>query len=86
MARARKQNEAGGVPPERAADLVVFLASDDSNGLTGRLISAVYDDWSHLPERTEAIRTSDLYTLRRIDEKLADILYPEWRKGKAGGK
>lgn len=86
LARARKQKEAGGVPPERAADLAVFLASDESAGLTGRLISAVYDDWSHLPERAEVIQTSDLYTLRRIDEKLADILYPEWRKGKAGKK
>ena len=30
-------------PPERAADLAVFLASDAAKAITGRLISAVWD-------------------------------------------
>ena len=61
----RKQ-KATGVPPERAAELVVFLASSASDGITGRLISAVWDDWQSLPARREAIAKTDVYTLRRI--------------------
>jgi 3-oxoacyl-[acyl-carrier protein] reductase len=46
----------------------VFLASDESDGLTGRLISAVWDDWRNMTkERIEEIMLKDLYTLRRID-------------------
>lgn len=77
IARAREQKKQGGVPPERAAELAVFLASDESDGLTGRLLSAVYDDWTHIPERLEEIRATDLYTLRRVDEKMAAVLYPQ---------
>jgi len=68
LAQARRQKEAGGVPPERAAALAVFLASDDSDGLSGRLISAVWDDWEHMDGRIEQIMASDLYTLRRVVE------------------
>ena len=43
-----------------------FLLSNDSEGITGKLISAEWDNWaewsSHLPE----LRDSDVYTLRRI--------------------
>jgi len=61
----RKQN--GGTPPELAAELAVFLASEDSNGLTGRLISAVWDDWKNFDKNINDIINSSLYTLRRID-------------------
>ena len=40
-----KMDLTGGVPAERAAALALFLASDRSKGLTGRLISAVHDEW-----------------------------------------
>ena len=68
LAQARQQKEAGGVPPERAAGLAVFLASDESDGLSGRLISAVWDDWESMDGRIEQIMSSDLYTLRRVVE------------------
>ena len=42
---AQKRKTQGGVPPEFAAELSLFLASDASNGLTGKLISAPHDDW-----------------------------------------
>jgi|SRR5579859_5952765 len=86
FARAQEQKKQGGIPPERAAELAVFLASDESNSLTGRLISAVYDDWTHIPQNLDAIRATDLYTLRRIDEKMAALLYPSFKKGQAKGK
>jgi len=68
LARTRQQKETGGVPPERAAALAVFLASDGSDGLTGRLISAVWDDWESIDSRIDDIMASDLYTLRRVTE------------------
>jgi len=62
----RKMQETGGVPPDRAAELAVFLASDRSNGLTGRLISAVWDDWRALDGRIHEVMNSDAGTLRRV--------------------
>ena len=68
LTRTRRQKETGGVPPERAAALAVFLASEDSDGLSGRLISAVWDDWESMNDRIDQIMGSDLYTLRRVVE------------------
>jgi 3-oxoacyl-[acyl-carrier protein] reductase len=64
-AQAVKQTEQG-VFPQHAADLCVFLASAASNGITGKLISAVWDPWERLPEHLDDLRNSDIYTLRRI--------------------
>lgn len=58
--------ETGTTPPEEAAALAVFLASDESNGLSGRLISAVWDDWKEMAKQVDKIMSTDLYTLRRI--------------------
>jgi NAD(P)-dependent dehydrogenase (short-subunit alcohol dehydrogenase family) len=65
-AAAMKQKEKGGVPLTHGTELAVFLASRASDGITGRLISAVWDKWSEWPEHLDALRESDLYTLRRI--------------------
>jgi NAD(P)-dependent dehydrogenase (short-subunit alcohol dehydrogenase family) len=56
----------GGAPMQRVAELCHFLASDAARGITGKLISAVWDDWEHWPEHIDELRTSDVYTLRRI--------------------
>ncbi|MGD0199102.1 MAG: SDR family oxidoreductase [Solirubrobacteraceae bacterium] len=63
--RALAQREEGGTPLERGADLAVWLASGASDGITGKLISAVWDPWSELGERRAEL-DSDIYTLRRI--------------------
>jgi NAD(P)-dependent dehydrogenase (short-subunit alcohol dehydrogenase family) len=60
------QKEKGGTPPERGAELAVFLASAASDGITGRLLSALWDPWSALPARRDELSQSDIYTLRRI--------------------
>ncbi len=62
----KRMEETGGIPPERAAALAVFLASDLSNGLTGRLISAVHDNWAGLGSRIEEVMRSEAGTLRRV--------------------
>jgi len=64
--RALKQKADGGASLDRAAALAVFLASAKSDGISGRLISAVWDDWEALPEQREKVAESDVYTLRRI--------------------
>jgi NAD(P)-dependent dehydrogenase (short-subunit alcohol dehydrogenase family) len=59
--------QAGSATPlEVGADLVAFLASTESDGITGRLIAAVWDPWRSFPEQRERIAASDVYTLRRI--------------------
>jgi len=62
----KRMDETGGAPAERAAGLVVFLASERSSKLTGRLLSAVWDDWEQLENHIEKIRSSDAGTLRRV--------------------
>jgi NAD(P)-dependent dehydrogenase (short-subunit alcohol dehydrogenase family) len=61
-----KQRESGGAGLEQGASLAVFLASDASNGITGRLISALWDNWEAWPEHLAELASSDVYTLRRI--------------------
>ncbi len=67
--RSLEQKKNGGVSPEKAAELVVFLASDASNGISGRIISAVWDDYKIFPAHLKEIMESDIYTWRRIKPK-----------------
>lgn len=67
--RALLQKSSGGTPLERAAELAVFLASPTSDGITGKLISAVWDPWEHFTEHMEDLQKTDIYTLRRIVPK-----------------
>ena len=59
----------GGASMEKAAQLVAFLASELSDGITGKLISAVWDPWKKFPEHFEELKKTDIYTLRRIVPK-----------------
>lgn len=56
----------GGASMERVADLALFLASEDSKGITGKLISAVWDRWEDWPFYLNELNKTDIYTLRRI--------------------
>lgn len=67
--RALKQKSEGGASMERAAELAAFLASTASDGITGKLISAVWDPWENFPEHLEDMDKNDIYTLRRIVPK-----------------
>ena len=64
--RSVEQKTQGGVPLERGAALCVFLASAASDGVTGKLLSAVWDPWESLSERREDLDGTDVYTVRRI--------------------
>jgi NAD(P)-dependent dehydrogenase (short-subunit alcohol dehydrogenase family) len=64
--RAVTQQAQGGAPLERGAGLAVFLGSAASDGITGKLISAMWDPWETLHDRRDDLRRTDVYTLRRI--------------------
>ena len=66
-ALGQRVTSGGGASLERAAALAVFLASDASGTLSGRLISAVTDDFPNLPTQIQRIMASDALTLRRVD-------------------
>ncbi|MBM3980268.1 MAG: SDR family oxidoreductase [Planctomycetes bacterium] len=61
-----KTRDSGGTPLDKGAELSVFLASAASDGISGRLLSAVWDDWANLPAQRDQLATGDIYTLRRI--------------------
>jgi NAD(P)-dependent dehydrogenase (short-subunit alcohol dehydrogenase family) len=56
----------GGASIDECAELAVWLASDESGALTGRLISAATDDFRALPPRIAEIMAGDAFTLRRV--------------------
>lgn len=64
-AKNKKWADEGAVDPKLGAALCVYLASEESNGITGKLISAQWDPWRE-PARFRALATGDVYTLRRI--------------------
>jgi NAD(P)-dependent dehydrogenase (short-subunit alcohol dehydrogenase family) len=63
----RQKNE-GGAPLARGAELAAFLASAASDGITGKLLSAIWDPWESLVQHGDDLR-GDVYTLRRIVPK-----------------
>ena len=66
--RKLRETGEGGVPRELTAGLVGFLASDASNGLTGKLIAAPYDGWeSWNADRIAELMSAPWLTLRRMD-------------------
>jgi len=65
--KAAREKGTGAVPPEVAADLAVFLASEASGNLTGKLIAAPYDPWKQWQGQAEKLNSTPLYTIRRLD-------------------
>lgn len=65
-AQAIKQSQEGGSPIQGATELIAYLASTRSDGLTGKLISAVWDPWQTLLDHKTELEKTDIYTLRRI--------------------
>ena len=64
-----KQKQDGGAPLDIGAELAVFLGSPLSDGITGKLINAVWDPWALFPEHFDELNKTDIYTLRRIVPK-----------------
>lgn len=64
----KQWKEKGATPPELGAKVAVYLASGQSDGITGKLISAQWDPWERLHEFKSDLN-SDIYALRRIVPK-----------------
>lgn len=54
-------------PPERAAELIAFLVGPEAVGITGRLISAVWDPWRDEDGRRVLRDHPSFGRLRRVD-------------------
>ncbi len=67
----RYLEEGAGIPPERAADLVVLLASGRADALSGCFID-VNDDVTEMVSRAQEIQQNELYTLRLRTEAVRD--------------
>jgi NAD(P)-dependent dehydrogenase (short-subunit alcohol dehydrogenase family) len=63
---AVRQKLSGGTSLDQGARLCTYLLSPASDGVTGRLISAVWDPWERLHDLNNEIGGTDIYTLRRI--------------------
>ena len=61
-----KQVGRGKIVVLSGAGLAVFLASADSDGISGKLLSAQWDPWNELQQHRDELAQSDIYCLRRI--------------------
>jgi NAD(P)-dependent dehydrogenase (short-subunit alcohol dehydrogenase family) len=65
-AKNKKWADEGATPLDLGATLCVYLASSQSDGITGKLLSAQWDPWRDLEKHRDELAKSDIYCLRRI--------------------
>ena len=65
-ASALKQQSGGGDSLDAVFSLIEWLLSSKSDGITGKLISAQWDEWKEWNKHLKELQTTDVYTLRRI--------------------
>lgn len=61
--QALRQKETGGTPPELSAKLALFLASSEADAITGKILSAKWDDGAEFTKKSFGY-------LRRVDNKM----------------
>ncbi|MEK9186269.1 MAG: SDR family oxidoreductase [Patescibacteria group bacterium] len=64
--RSVKQKSDGGVPPEKAAQLIFWLASPEATGVTGKYLSALHDKYKEFPGHLNDLQSTDIYNMRRV--------------------
>lgn len=64
--KSLKQQEEGGIPPEKVAKLALFLASQKSDGLSGKILSAIWDAYEDFSGHIDELMKSDAFTYRRV--------------------
>jgi 3-oxoacyl-[acyl-carrier protein] reductase len=67
ISQANRQKQSGGDSIEAVVALALFLASNESHGLTGKLISAQHDPWREWAGKAGNLNATPLYTIRRLD-------------------
>ena len=63
---ALKRKKTEGIPFSKACELILFLGSKYSDGIKGKLISALWDDYKNWVNYKKLLKKTDTYTLRRI--------------------
>jgi 3-oxoacyl-[acyl-carrier protein] reductase len=66
---AIERQEKGGTDIKVPTGLISFLVSEESDGITGKIISAPWDKWQDADFQNELRVDKDIATLRRIDNK-----------------
>ncbi len=64
-----KQTLSSSSEMDSVGKLCDFLISSSARNITGKLISAKWDNWSKWPENSKKLDKGDLYTLRRITSR-----------------
>ncbi len=65
----KAQMEKGGVPASVGGSAAAFLISDQAQGITGKFVAAPYDGWKEWTKHLEELKSTDIFTLRRIIPK-----------------
>lgn len=63
---ALKQKAEGGSSLKKVCGLVDWLVSSESDGVSGKLISAQWDPWKSFSKHRDNLDSKDVYTLRRV--------------------
>lgn len=66
--KSLEQKEKGGTPASKAVALVRYLLSEKAEGLTGKILSAVWDPYEKFTDLDKLSR-SDWFTMRRLVPK-----------------
>jgi NAD(P)-dependent dehydrogenase (short-subunit alcohol dehydrogenase family) len=69
--KAKDQQQKGGEPPEKAAALCLYLLSERSYGLYGKILSAIWDDYENFASRfgdLSQMSRTDIFSVRRVVE------------------
>lgn len=64
--KSLKQKKNGGAGFKNALDLCDFLCSKKSDGITGKILSAQWDNYNSIKHKKKDFLKSDVFTLRRI--------------------
>lgn len=59
------QKESGGTSPKKASECARYLLSRESSGLTGKILSAVWDPYNDFTS-LKAMSNSDIFTMKRV--------------------
>ena len=65
--KSLEQKEKGGAPAEKSAGLAIYLLSEESRGLHGKNLSAIWDKYSEIQDPAE-LSKSDIYTMKRVTD------------------
>jgi NAD(P)-dependent dehydrogenase (short-subunit alcohol dehydrogenase family) len=66
-----KIRQTGGTPFKFTSDLCNYMASRVSDGITGKQVSARYDNWREFSASVDDLVASPWFTMRRVDDTIA---------------